>query len=143
MIGPGLRAARQHDLHGASRRRRARCGQRGAVTAVTVVLVGVIAMTGLLVATLGGAVVDQRRVAAAADLAALAGAAALQHGQDGCAAARSAARSNGARLQDCRVAGRTVLVAVERPPSPALRRVLGRDVRVSSRARAGPVSGPG
>lgn len=45
----------------------------------------------------------RHEVAAAADLAALAGAQASVLGEDGCAAARSVARLNGAKLVDCRM----------------------------------------
>ena len=140
---------------GGSRSRRARLGpgrldlpgrprpQRGAATTLAVVLAGAVAIVATLVSTIGGALVDQRRVASAADLAALAGAAALQHGQDGCAAARSAAQRNAGRLTRCRVVADEVQVTVERRTSSALRRVLQHEVVVSSQARAGPVDALG
>jgi secretion/DNA translocation related TadE-like protein len=99
-------------------------------------LVGVLAFATVLVAALGGVVADQRRVASAADLAALAGAGALQEAADPCAAARSTAARNGARLGSCAVDGEVVTVRVLREAGP----VLGRTLEVSSRARAGPVS---
>jgi secretion/DNA translocation related TadE-like protein len=99
-------------------------------------VVGVLVFATALVAGLGGVVADQRRVASAADLAALAGAGALQDGADPCAAARSTAARNGARLGSCAVDGEVVTVRVLREAGP----VLGRTLEVSSRARAGPVS---
>ena len=111
--------------------------QRGAATVLVMPFVGVLALVTVVLAFQGGALVTQRRVQAAADLAALAGAAALQRGDDGCVAASAVAGRNGARLSDCQVsgtAGRDVVVTVERD-GPA---VLGRSVTVEASARAGP-----
>jgi secretion/DNA translocation related TadE-like protein len=111
--------------------------QRGAATVLVLPFVGVLALVTVVLAFQGGVLVTQRRVQAAADLAALAGAAALQRGQDGCAAASAVAGRNGARLSDCQVsgvAGRDVVVTAERD-GPA---VLGRSVTVEASARAGP-----
>ena len=111
--------------------------QRGAATVLVMPFVGVLALVTVVLAFQGGVLVTQRRVQAAADLAALAGAAALQRGDDGCVAASAVAGRNGARLSDCQVsgtAGRDVVVTVERD-GPA---VLGRSVTVEASARAGP-----
>ena len=111
--------------------------QRGAATVLVMPFVGVLALVTVVLAFQGGVLVTQRRVQAAADLAALAGAAALQRGDDGCAAASAVAGRNGARLSGCQVsgtAGRDVVVTVERD-GPA---VLGRSVTVEVSARAGP-----
>jgi len=111
--------------------------QRGAATVLVMPFVGVLALVTVVLAFQGGVLVAQRRVQAAADLAALAGAAALQRGEDGCAAASAVAGRNGARLSGCEVsgtAGRDVVVTVERD-GPA---VLGRSVTVEASARAGP-----
>ncbi len=111
--------------------------QRGAATVLVMPFVGVLALVTVVLAFQGGVLVTQRRVQAAADLAALAGAAALQRGEDGCAAASAVAGRNGARLSGCEVsgtAGRDVVVTVERD-GPA---VLGRSVTVEASARAGP-----
>lgn len=97
-------------------------------------LIGVIAAVAAFVGALGGVVADQRRVESAADLAALAAAGALQTGADACAAASAVARRNGALLRSCRRSGEVVRVEVVR----ATRVVLGRGVRVSAQARAGP-----
>jgi secretion/DNA translocation related TadE-like protein len=112
-----------------------RAGERGSAAVLATVFVGLLATVSVFVGALGGVVADQRRVAAAADLAALAAAAALQRGADACAAGSSVARRNGGHLSDCRVAGGVVVVEVVR----AARVVLGRRVRVSAHARAGPV----
>ncbi len=58
----------------------------------------------------GGAVVARHGAQSAADLAALAAAAALSQGHDACVAAEHVASGNGARLGECTVEGRTVLV---------------------------------
>lgn len=111
---------------------------RGSASVLAVVLLGVLAATAVLVAAVGGVVVDQRRVAAAADLGALAAASALQQGEDPCAAARSVAGRNGARLAGCAVQGQVVGVRVTRQA----RLLLGHRIQVSSQARAGPVDDP-
>ena len=109
-------------------------GARGSATVLAAVLVAVLVVVLLLVVVVCGAVVDRRRAASAADLAALAGAAAWQAGRDGCGAARSVARRNGAELGSCRVLGEDVLVeTVARTPP-----VLGARLTVRARARAGP-----
>jgi secretion/DNA translocation related TadE-like protein len=116
-------------------RRRRRNGERGSATVLASVLIGVLGAVSVLLAALGGVVADQRRAAAAADLSALAAAAALQSGADPCVVAGSVARRNGGRLSSCGVSGVVVTVEVAR----ATRVVLGRGVRVSAQARAGPV----
>ena len=106
--------------------------------AATVLVVGLVA--ALLVLTAGAlviasAVVASHRARVAGDLAALAGAAALQDSADGgraCAVAQGVARANGAVLQGCSSAGDgiiTVRVTVDAAlwPRPA-----------SARSRAGP-----
>jgi secretion/DNA translocation related TadE-like protein len=111
-----------------------RRGQRGSAAVLATVLLGALVVASVLVAVLGGAVVDQRRVEAAADLGALAGASATQRGAPGCAAAASVVRANGGRVTSCVVSGEVVEVRVAR----GTRRVLGLRLTVTSRARAGP-----
>jgi secretion/DNA translocation related TadE-like protein len=104
------------------------------VTALTVVVaVGLVVLT---IAAVAGArvLVTQRRAAAAADLGALAGAVALQRGQDGCAAARRLVRRSGAQVEQCGVEGDHVRVTVVRDAGT----VAGRRLRVAARAHAGP-----
>ena len=120
------------------RRSNARSGrrsQRGSATLLAVTMVGVLGVTALLVALLGGVLADQRRVEAAADLAALAAAGALQEGADGCAAAVANARRNHASVETCSTDGEIVTVTV------GLRThlVAGRRLALHARARAGPV----
>ncbi len=83
----------------------------------------------------GRLLTDHRRAAAAADLAALAGAAAVQRGLQGCAQAGRVARANGAVLTECRVDGQEVRLAVRTDSA----RLLGRLVHPTAEARAGPV----
>jgi secretion/DNA translocation related TadE-like protein len=109
---------------------------RGAVTVLAVALLGVLF---LLTAGLGMAeamVVAHRRAQTAADLGALAGAHALQRGQDGCVASSVVVRANDATLDACRLEGADVLVEVTvRGPS-----WLGQRGSLQAQARAGPVS---
>jgi secretion/DNA translocation related TadE-like protein len=111
-----------------------RAAQRGSAAVTMVVLLGVLGAGALLVSAVGGAVVGQRRVESATDLAALAGAAAAERGEDACAAAEAIVVRNGARLTACRVTGEIVSVRATRP----LRSLPGLRLTVSSRARAGP-----
>lgn len=109
--------------------------QRGSAAVLVVGLTGVLVTVTVLVAVVGGVVADQRRVEAAADLAALAGAGAVQAGHDGCAAARHVADRNGGDLRRCAVDGDVVTVEVGRDSQV----VLGRRLALVGRARAGPV----
>ena len=98
------------------------------------------AMMGLLVTVTVGAsgavavVASHRRAQTAADLAALAGAAALQEGGDACQRAGGIARRNGADLRDCQVDGWDVSVVVTAPLS-----LPGASMNLEARGRAGPV----
>ncbi|KAB2351137.1 helicase [Actinomadura rudentiformis] len=97
-------------------------------------VVWVVAVTAM---TVGSVRVARHRADAAADLAALAGAARVAEGSGAaCRAADAVAAKSGARLSGCRVRGRVVEISV----TVVLRVPIGTDVlRVSSRARAGPV----
>lgn len=108
--------------------------ERGGATVLAVVLVGVLATVAVLVGVIGGVLANQRRVAAAADLAALAGAGSVQAGGDACTDAASLARRNGGRLTSCVVRGEIVSVRVERRMDTA----FGRAVTLEAEARAGP-----
>lgn len=118
-------------------RRLRRSSQRGSATVLALPLLGALTVTAVLLAFVGGALGTRRRVAAAADLAALAGAAAIQHGEDGCSAASSITARNGAVLDSCVVQGTHVLVRAHAETAP----LLGRTLTVSARARAGPATG--
>ena len=99
---------------------------------IAIILVTLVGMAGVL---LGYAVVGRHRAAAAADLAALAGAARAVDGSvPACAAVREVATANGASVGDCRLNGLTVEVVTE-VRLPAL---FGVPVVARSRARAGP-----
>jgi secretion/DNA translocation related TadE-like protein len=105
-------------------------------------VVGCLSLLMVIGAALGvmAAMVRSHRLAqSAADLAALAGAAALQHGRDPCQAARSIASANEAALVECRVTGRDVVVRTE-VSGP---RWLGQQGDLVAEARAGPAGAPG
>ena len=111
--------------------------ERGSATTMGMPFLGILVLATVLLSFQGGVVVAQRKVQAAADLAALAGASAAQRGTDACAAASEVAARNAARLSSCRLdgpGGREVLVSVERV-GPSL---LGRTVTVHGWARGGP-----
>ena len=101
----------------------------------------VLGLGGVLVAlALAGTAGEQvlvahRRASAAADLAALAGAVAAQHGQAPCAAARRLAALDHASLRSCRADGEQVRVVSE------VRWTLaGHTLTVRARGHAGPRS---
>lgn len=110
-------------------------GEKGSATVLATVMIGALTAVTLLALTAGGILVDHRRAEAAADLAALAGAAALRDGADGCAAAERLARANGAVLAGCEVALETVLVEVV--VDTGFAELVG---TITARARAGPAS---
>ena len=120
---------------------RARDDERGLAAPVVVVLTGLLVVVSLLGACLCRLLVDQRRAASAADLAALAAAAAVQRGLEPCGAAREATLHNTAVLVSCSVTGEQVVVraAVESSVPAGL---LGRSRAVSleAEAHAGPVT---
>jgi secretion/DNA translocation related TadE-like protein len=108
----------------------------GFAVPVALGLGGVLVSLALAGAAGGQVLVAQRRAAAAADLAALAGAVAGQHGQEPCPAARRMAGLGEATLASCAVDGERVRVvtAVEL-------RIAGHDLTVRARAHAGPREG--
>ncbi len=109
-----------------------RVGEDGAATVWVVAMAGVLMFVMAALAAAGGLVTAQRRAQSAADLVALAAAATLD--ADACAEALSAATANAARLDGCELDVSTVRVIVS-VAGPSL---LGRRVRVSAEARAGP-----
>jgi len=100
---------------------------------LALVMLVVLGVVGAVAADLGGLLVAKRRAAAAADLAALAGAGAVQHGNPGCTAAATTAGANQARVLSCRQDGDVVEVEV----AVTVHALLGVD-DVRHRARAGP-----
>ncbi len=115
--------------------------EAGLAAPLVVTLAGLLLVLTLLGGVLGRLLVDQRRVSAAADLAALAGAGALQLGREACAAAGRTARSNDAELVTCTVTGEQVVVtaAVRSSGSPGVFGLVGRWVAIEAVAQAGPV----
>ncbi len=104
----------------------------GSATVLVVAMAGVLMFVMVGLAAIAGLVTAQRRAQSAADLAALAAAAALDAGA--CARALTTAAANAATLDRCEVLGDDVLVVV----SVAGPTMSGRDLRVSAEARAGP-----
>ena len=108
--------------------------ERGAATVLVTACLGVLLLVGCALAVVAAMVSAHRTAQAAADLAALAGAAADQDGRDACAAATSVAADNGARLTRCSIADHDVTVEVE-VPGPHW---LGQRHDLAAAARAGP-----
>lgn len=108
--------------------------ERGAATVLVTACLGLLLLVGCALAVVAAMVTAHRTAQAAADLAALAGAAAVRDGGDPCGAAGAVAADNGGRLVRCSVAGRdvTVEVAVSGP------RWLGQRHDLAAAARAGP-----
>lgn len=111
-------------------------GQDGAGTVLAVAMMGLLVTITVGTAGAVGVVAAHRRAQSAADLAALAGASALQDGRDACDRAAVIARRNGADLRQCRTRDWQVAVVVSRAV-----RLPGRDVELEGRGLAGPVSG--
>jgi secretion/DNA translocation related TadE-like protein len=110
--------------------------EAGSAAALATALAGVLAIVTMLVTVVAGAVTDQRRLEAAADLGALAGASAAQRGEDACAAAGSVTDRNGAHVTACSVSGDIVTLRVGR----VTRGVLGMRLTLAATARGGPSS---
>ena len=111
--------------------------ERGSATPLAVGVIGLLLFLGAALGVVGAVFVAHRTAQSAADLAALAGANALQISEDGCAAAHAIANRNGATLQSCEIADEdvTVTVQVDGP------RWLGQPGDPVAKARAGP-TGP-
>jgi secretion/DNA translocation related TadE-like protein len=103
---------------------------------VQALAVALVLLSAVLVAV-GHVVVERRRAAAGADLAALAGAVEVQHRRDACPVAARIARRNGVELTSCDVEGEQVRVS-----TAVTTRLLGREVEVRAHAHAGPVGHP-
>lgn len=108
--------------------------ERGAASVMVATCVALLLVIGSALGVLAGLVRSHRAAQSAADLAALAGAAARQRGEDGCRVAAALARSNAAELVACRLIGDDVAVAVE-VVGP---RWLGQTADLAAQARAGP-----
>lgn len=110
--------------------------ESGAATLVVLSVAGVLLMLGAALGVVEAMVVAHRQAQAAADLTALAGAAAAAQGSDGCAAAAAIAEANDAELLACVSDGMvvTVQVQVEGP------HWLGQSADLMAEARAGPAA---
>ncbi|MGP4022872.1 Rv3654c family TadE-like protein [Actinomadura sp. 3N407] len=114
---------------------------RGSGTIWVLAFAAVIWVGGIAAVAIGGVRGARHRVDAAADLAALAGAARLAAGGEGaCGSAKRIAVESGARLVRCQVKGDVVEVSVT--VDVVVPMGLGA-VQVLSRARAGPVKQEG
>lgn len=111
-------------------------GEAGSATAWAMPALAVLVLVTLLLSHLAAALVERRQAESAADLAALAGAVALQDGRDGCAAARRVAARNEGELVACSVDGLRVGIRVAR----TLQVPLVGEVAIGARARAGPAT---
>ncbi|QLQ09427.1 MAG: flp pilus-assembly TadE/G-like family protein [Nocardioidaceae bacterium] len=107
--------------------------QHGFVTPFTAAICGFLAILAVASAAGGAVLVGQRRAESAADLAALAGATAIQNGQAGCTAAETVAADNRGILIDCVIEGEVVEVRIRHEVT-----LVGRDWRLHATARAGP-----
>ena len=109
----------------------------GAATVWTLAVGLVTVVIAMAVAAAGTVIVARHRAQAAADLAALAGAARVMEGEEAaCARAREIAFANGARLRSCRVTGWDLTVSAEVSPAQVAA-VAG---SVTATARAGPAT---
>ena len=114
--------------------------ERGAGSVLAVAMMGLLVTVTVAAAGVVGVVATHRTAQAAADLAALAGAAALQDGGDACAQAAAVAERNLARLDSCAVDGWDVAVGVTADTA----HLPGGVLDLHARGRAGPaVSTPG
>ena len=113
---------------------RSRADETGAGTVLAVAMMGVLVTVTVAATGVVGVVAGHRRAQSAADLAALAGAGALQAGSDPCRQAGAIARRNGATLRGCEVDGWNVAVRVA-----TTMRLPGSPMELEARGRAGPV----
>ena len=104
------------------------------MTVLAVAMLGMLLLVAAAIATGEALVVAHRRAQSAADLAALAGAHAVQQTRDPCTAAAAIAAANGAQLSACAVDGYevTITTTVSGP------RWLGASGELAARAKAGP-----
>lgn len=108
--------------------------ERGAATVLVVAFLGLLLFVGAALGVVGAMLKAHRVAQSAADLSALAGAAALADGKDACAAAARVATANDATVTGCAPDGMDVRVTVE-VDGP---RWLGQSADLTAEARAGP-----
>jgi secretion/DNA translocation related TadE-like protein len=114
---------------------RPRDSEDGAGTVLALAMLGVLVTVTVAAGGVVGVIATHRTAQTAADLAALAGAAALQNGGDGCQQAAVVARRNHARVRACRVQQWDVAVVVVADTA----RLPGGVLDLEARGRAGPV----
>lgn len=107
---------------------------RGSATLFAVSCLALLLVVGGALGVVAAMVRSHRVAQSAADLSALAGAAAQQQGDAACSVAERIARANGAALAGCQVTGLEVRVRVT-VPGP---RWLGQTGDLLAEARAGP-----
>lgn len=110
--------------------------ERGSISVHAAWVAIVLVLAALVIVQATQLIRTRHATAAAADLAALAGSRASVSGEDGCAAARSVARRNGARLIACRM-DFDVATVTARISSQSW---WGRRWSAEQRARAAPTS---
>ncbi|MGL5809599.1 MAG: Rv3654c family TadE-like protein [Nocardioides sp.] len=112
--------------------------ERGAGTVLAGSFLALLLVVGAAIAALGGLLRANRQAQAAADLGALAGASALQRGDQACAAAARLVAANQARSTECEIRGTDVVVRAEVRVSAW----WGVVATPSAQARAGPGGPP-
>jgi secretion/DNA translocation related TadE-like protein len=110
----------------------------GAGSVLAVAMLGLLVTVTVAAGGVVGVVASHRIAQSAADLAALAGAAALQDGGDACARAAEVAARNRTDLTDCQVDGWNVAVVVTAQTA----RLPGGVLDLRARGRAGPAVTP-
>jgi secretion/DNA translocation related TadE-like protein len=119
--------------------RRLRRAEDGAGSVLAVAMMRLLVTVTVAASGVVGVVATHRIAQSAADLAALAGASALQDGGDACDQAAAVADRNRATLTDCEVAGWNVTVEVMANTA----RLPGGVLDLRARGRAGPALGTG
>jgi secretion/DNA translocation related TadE-like protein len=115
--------------------------ERGSAAVLMVAIMGVVVTLGAAAMVITGYLIGHHRARAAADLAALSGAAAYVRGQDACDQARQIARKNGAKLISCiRVGDDLDFVVTVRTAVPAPSRLPGLPRTAEAEAHAGRLS---
>lgn len=113
--------------------------ERGAASILMIGLMGVVIVLGSAAIVVAGYLAAHHRARAAADLAALSGAAAYQEGHDPCAQADRAARGNGATVRHCDQVGDQIdFVVTVRVAVPIRLRIPGLPRTAEAEAYAGP-----
>lgn len=123
---------------GDRRRDRGAGGERGSASVLMAGVMGVLVLLSCAAMVVVGYAIATHRARAAADLAAVSGAAAFGRGEDACAQARRTAADNGARLVRCEQVGDQVDYVVTVRVAIAVRvRLTGLPRQVDSLAHAG------